>query len=401
MALTAFGLLVRRGVVEATLPDIAASFVWVVGGVIVTYFLYLIFWGGHDGAEKRKIVTIFWFAILATVFWSGFEQAGSSLNLFARDFTDRTIGRWEYPASYLQSVNAFFIVVFAPVFGWLWVWLAKRNANPSTPVKFALGLLWLAAGFLVVAWGAANATAENPASASWLVVMYFFHTVGELPLSPIGLSAVTKLAPARRLSQMMGLWFVATSLGNVVAGLVAGRLESLGAGAALQRGRHDHRRRRDRGAGRKPRLQAADGRREVGAGRSGGEGRPGPARSPRPTGRKPAYRSSRSPTKSPHATVLLRPSDSTTMPRLPSSTSLEPFKWRRLPSRSVTSAPSPTRSIRAIFENSTKNSAPAARPLSTSQLRASSRSHRTLPESSSPETVSTTPRSGRPPSKSP
>lgn len=227
MALTAFGLLVRRGVVEATLPDIAASFVWVVGGVIVTYFLYLIFWGGHDGAEKKKIVTIFWFAILATVFWSGFEQAGSSLNLFARDFTDRTIGRWEYPASYLQSVNAFFIVVFAPVFGWLWVWLAKRNANPSTPVKFALGLLWLAAGFLVVAWGAANATPENPASASWLVVMYFFHTVGELALSPIGLSAVTKLAPARRLSQMMGLWFVATSLGNVVAGLVAGRLESL------------------------------------------------------------------------------------------------------------------------------------------------------------------------------
>ena len=177
--------------------------------------------------EKRKIVTIFWFAILAAVFWSGFEQAGSSLNLFARDFTDRTIGNWEYPASLLQSVNAFFIVVFAPIFGSLWVWLSNRNANPSTPVKFALGLLWLAAGFLVVAWGAANATPDSPASASWLVVMYFFHTVGELTLSPIGLSAVTKLAPARRLSQMMGLWFVATSLGNVVAGLVAGRLESL------------------------------------------------------------------------------------------------------------------------------------------------------------------------------
>ena len=227
LVLAAFGLLVRQGTIAATLPDIAASFVWVVGGVIVTYFLYVFLWGGHDGQERKKIAAIFWFALLATVFWSGFEQAGSSLNLFARDFTDRTIGDWEYPASILQSVNAFFIVVFAPVFGWLWVWLANRNANPSTPVKFALGLLWLAAGFLVIAWGAANATPENPASASWLVVMYFFHTVGELALSPIGLSAVTKLAPARRLSQMMGLWFVATSLGNVVAGLVAGRLESL------------------------------------------------------------------------------------------------------------------------------------------------------------------------------
>lgn len=226
-ALAAFGLAVSRGVLNVTLTDIAAGFVWLIGGVIVFYFCFVIFLGGHDRVEKRKIVTIFWFAILAAVFWSGFEQAGSSLNLFARDFTDRTIGNWEYPASLLQSVNAFFIVVFAPIFGSLWVWLSNRNANPSTPVKFALGLLWLAAGFLVVAWGAANATPDSPASASWLVVMYFFHTVGELTLSPIGLSAVTKLAPARRLSQMMGLWFVATSLGNVVAGLVAGRLESL------------------------------------------------------------------------------------------------------------------------------------------------------------------------------
>ena len=226
-ALAAFGLAVSRGVLNVTLTDIAAGFVWLIGGVIVFYFCFVIFLGGHDRVEKRKIMTIFWFAILAAVFWSGFEQAGSSLNLFARDFTDRTIGNWEYPASLLQSVNAFFIVVFAPIFGSLWVWLSNRNANPSTPVKFALGLLWLAAGFLVVAWGAANATPDSPASASWLVVMYFFHTVGELTLSPIGLSAVTKLAPARRLSQMMGLWFVATSLGNVVAGLVAGRLESL------------------------------------------------------------------------------------------------------------------------------------------------------------------------------
>ena len=225
--LAGFGFLVYSGAVAVTLTWIAESLAWLILAVVVAYFLYVMFFGGHDATEQKKIVVIFWLALLATVFWSGFEQAGSSLNLFAQDFTDRTIGSWTYPASLLQSVNAFFIVIFAPVFGWLWGWLARRNANPSTPLKFGLGLLGLAAGFFVIAWGAANATPESPVSASWLIVMYFFHTAGELALSPIGLSAVTKLAPAGRVSQMMGLWFVATSLGNLIAGLVAGGLETL------------------------------------------------------------------------------------------------------------------------------------------------------------------------------
>ncbi len=227
LALVAFGVLVSQGSIPLTLPQIAGGLAWVIGGVVVVYFFYLMFFGGHTVVEKRKIGAIFWFALLAVIFWSGFEQAGSSLNLFAENYTDRTIGSWSYPASWLQSVNAFFIVCLAPVFGWLWVWLANRNRNPSTPVKFGLGLLGLAAGFFVIAWGAANATPDSPVSASWLIVMYFLHTVGELALSPVGLSAVTKLAPPNRISQMMGLWFVATSLGNVVAGLVAGRLEAL------------------------------------------------------------------------------------------------------------------------------------------------------------------------------
>ena len=227
VALVAFGFLVSNGTIPITLTQIAGGLAWVIGTVVVVYFVYLMFFGGHTVVEKKKIVAIFWFALLAVIFWSGFEQAGSSLNLFAENYTDRTIGSWSYPAEWLQSVNAFFIVCLAPVFGWLWVWLANRNANPSTAGKFALGLLGLAAGFFVIAWGAANATPESPVSASWLIVMYFLHTVGELALSPVGLSAVTKLAPPSRVSQMMGLWFVATSLGNVVAGLVAGRLEAL------------------------------------------------------------------------------------------------------------------------------------------------------------------------------
>lgn len=227
LGLVGFGYLVSSGEIPLSLTQIATGLAVLILVVVVVYFVYLMLLGGHDVVEKKKIVAIFWFALLAVLFWSGFEQAGSSLNLFAENYTDRTIGDWSYPASWLQSVNAFFIVCLAPVFGWLWVWLANRNANPSTAVKFALGLLLLAAGFFVIAWGAANATPDAPASASWLIVMYFLHTVGELALSPVGLSAVTKLAPPRRISQMMGLWFVATSLGNVVAGLVAGRLEAL------------------------------------------------------------------------------------------------------------------------------------------------------------------------------
>jgi POT family proton-dependent oligopeptide transporter len=131
------------------------------------------------------------------------------------------------PASFLQSVNALFIIIGAPIFGSLWVWLERRNANPSIPMKAGLGLLGLSAGFFVLAWGAANATPDNLVSPSWLVVTYFLHTVGELCISPIGLSAITKLSPARRVGQMMGVWFVGAALGNLFAGLVAGQLETM------------------------------------------------------------------------------------------------------------------------------------------------------------------------------
>jgi POT family proton-dependent oligopeptide transporter len=119
------------------------------------------------------------------------------------------------------------IVVLAPVFGWFWVWLARRNANPSIPVKFGLGLLGLAVGFLVLSWGAVNATPEAKVPMSWLIVTYFFHTCGELALSPVGLSSITKLSPAGRVGQMMGVWFVGASLGNVIGGRIAGTLETM------------------------------------------------------------------------------------------------------------------------------------------------------------------------------
>lgn len=221
------GGLIYTGTLPITIQQLAQSLGTVVVLLAVGFFVYLHVAGGLVGDEKKRLWVIFALFVFAALFWMGFEQAGSSMNLFAYELTDRTIGGWEMPASWLQNVNPFFIIVLAPVVGGLWVWLAKRNANPSIPVKFALGLFGLAAGFFVLAWGAANASATNLVSPAWLVVAYFFHTVGELCLSPVGLSSMTKLAPEGRMGQMMGIWFIASALGNLMAGLTAGQLETL------------------------------------------------------------------------------------------------------------------------------------------------------------------------------
>ena len=218
------GLLMSSGAIGLTLEGLAGSLGVTVVLLVAAFFAYIVFLGGHSAVEKKRLGVIAWLFVLAALFWSGFEQASTSLNLFARDLTDRDILGTVIPASTLQLINPLFIVIFAPVFGSLWVWLARRNANPSIPAKFALGLLGLAAGFFVLAWGSANATPENPVSPVWLVVTYFFHTCGELCLSPVGLSSMTKLAPRQRVGQMMGIWFVAAALGNLIAGLVAGQI---------------------------------------------------------------------------------------------------------------------------------------------------------------------------------
>jgi len=225
--LVTFGFLVSSGVLPLTLTEIATFLGSGILILVALYFIYLLGFAGHTKDEKKRIGAIIWLFLLSAIFWSGFEQAGSSLNLFGRDFTDRMVFGWEMPAGWLQSVNSTFIIILAPLFGILWIWLAKRSANPSIPMKFALGLLGLAAGFFVISWGAANSSAENPSPMAWLIVMYFLHTVGELCLSPVGLSSITKLAPVNRVGQMMGIWFVGTALGNLFAGLVAGQLETL------------------------------------------------------------------------------------------------------------------------------------------------------------------------------
>ncbi len=213
------------GVLRLSLLGVAQGASVTIAGVVVAYFAWIFLFGGLDRRERRRVAVIPVLVAAAAVFWSGFEQAGSSMNLFAERLTDRAVLGWEAPASWLQSVNPLFIIVCAPAFGALWLRLGARN--PSIPVKFACGLAQLGIGFLVLAWGATFAAEGGGVSPAWLVVTYFFHTTGELCLSPVGLSGVTKLSPKRFVGQMMGIWFMASALGNLLAGLVAGLIERL------------------------------------------------------------------------------------------------------------------------------------------------------------------------------
>jgi POT family proton-dependent oligopeptide transporter len=227
-AIAAAALLVAleaAGVLRLTLLGVAQSTGFFMAVLAVVYFSSVLLFGKLSATEKKRVVLIFVFFLAAVLFWSGYEQAGSSMNLFAERLTNRVIAGWEMPASWLQSVNPVFIIVFAPLVGSLWVWL--RSREPSTPAKMGYGLALLALGFLVLAWGAGFTGGGTKVSPMWLVVTYFLHTVGELCLSPVGLSSVTKLAPRRLVGQLMGTWFMGTALGNLIAGLAGGGFEGL------------------------------------------------------------------------------------------------------------------------------------------------------------------------------
>ncbi|MGK0409743.1 MAG: POT family proton-dependent oligopeptide transporter [Shewanella psychromarinicola] len=174
--------------------------------------------------ERDRIKVIMVMGLFTIIFWAGFEQAGGLMNLFTNDFTDRMIGSWEVPTTWFQSLNAMFIVIFAPVIAAIWIRLGKNE--PNSPVKFALGLVLLGVGFLFMIGAVLEMGGDASAKSSmwWLVGAYFFHTMGELCLSPIGLSMVTKLAPLRIASLMMGTWFLfiaaANKLGGVIGSLI-------------------------------------------------------------------------------------------------------------------------------------------------------------------------------------
>ncbi|MDX5319422.1 MAG: peptide MFS transporter [Bacteroidota bacterium] len=187
---------------------------------------YTIFTGTSGKNEWSKVSVIFILCFFNIFFWAGFEQAGGTFNLFAAENTNRMLFDWEIPASYFQSINAIAIFGFAPVFSFLWMRLSQVGKNPNTPVKFALGLLLLGLGFVVMSMANSAAAGGVLVSPLWLVAVYLIHTFGELCLSPIGLSMVTKLAPQKIVSVMMGLWFASTALANYMAGVLENLLHT-------------------------------------------------------------------------------------------------------------------------------------------------------------------------------
>jgi POT family proton-dependent oligopeptide transporter len=216
------------GVFTVNAPAVAARMRDVMLAIALLYFFYLFFLAGLTTDEKKRVAVIVVLFIFATIFWSAFEQAPTSLNLFARDFTDRTLFGWEVPTLWLQSVNSLFVITFAPIFAMVWVAMGQRGKNPSSPAKFAFGLFCAGLGFWVMVMAANQVVASGGAvkvSMMWLTVSYLLQTFGELALSPVGLSSMTKLAPRKFVGQMMGVWFMASALGNLIAGIVGGHVD--------------------------------------------------------------------------------------------------------------------------------------------------------------------------------
>ncbi|GAB4034819.1 peptide MFS transporter [Spirosoma gilvum] len=190
--------------------------------IAVSYFIYILVAGGLDAVEKKRVVVLFVFFMASALFWAGNEQQGSSLQIFADRYTDLNFFGWLMPSSWFQNLNPAFILIFSPVLASLWVFLANRKLNYTVPAKFATSLLLLGLAYVIMVIAAKLALTGGLISPIYLSFTYLFFTLGELFLSPVGLSAFSKLAPKRYTSQLMGLWFVGTSLGNLIAGLFAG-----------------------------------------------------------------------------------------------------------------------------------------------------------------------------------
>ncbi|GGN37348.1 oligopeptide:H+ symporter [Streptomyces fuscichromogenes] len=174
-----------------------------------------------DRAEQSKMSAYIWFFVAAAVFWMIYDQGGSTVSLFADASAKNTIFGWNFPVSWYQSVNPVMIMAFAPVFAWAWLAMARRGKEPSTAVKFAGGLVLIGASFFLFLAPLSIADGGHKAAAMWLVGIYFVQTVGELMLSPVGLSVTTKMAPAKYASQMMGVWFLAVTAGDATTGLLS------------------------------------------------------------------------------------------------------------------------------------------------------------------------------------
>ncbi len=192
---------------------------WLLGAFGLLLMLYVLFTAATklSAEERDRIFAAMFLISTSIIFWALFEQAGSSLNLF----TDRHVDRGEVPASVFQSINSIYIILLAPFFAAAWTWAGRKGAEPSAPMKFGLGVVQVGLGFLVLVWGARSVGLDVPTPVIFIFLVYLLHTTGELCLSPVGLSAMNRLAPTHMASLIMGVWFFASATGNYAAGRIA------------------------------------------------------------------------------------------------------------------------------------------------------------------------------------
>ena len=225
-AIVLVALLAMTGVLKLDPVVMAAGASWVMLALGVGYFAYLLFFAGLTAVERKRVLVMVALVAASVTFWAGYEQTGASMNLFADRYTDRHIFGWNMPTAWLQAVNPFFIIAFAPVFAALWIALGKRGRDLNAASKFGAGLILLGLGFIVMYFASQRVLTGALVSPTWLILTYLLHTFGELSLSPVGLSYMSKLAPPRFVGQVMGMWFLSMALGSNLAGQLSGQYDA-------------------------------------------------------------------------------------------------------------------------------------------------------------------------------
>jgi len=219
--------LTASGMIQLEPVAIAEAMTSVIIVCALGFFVYLMAFAGLDARERSRVVVAFLLIVASAFFWASFEQQPTSYNLFANDYTNRALFGWEVPTVWFQSLNAVFIILLGPLFGWLWPTLGRRGLEPSSATKFVMGLLFAAAGFGLMMLAARQVlVGDGLVSPLWITGSLLLLTLGEMCLSPVGLSTMSTLAPQRIRGQLMGLWFTSLALGNLVAGLIGGNVSA-------------------------------------------------------------------------------------------------------------------------------------------------------------------------------
>jgi POT family proton-dependent oligopeptide transporter len=224
--LAAAVLLALSGVVHVDAALLAAGASRAVSLLAVAYFVYLLFFAGLTGTERKRVLVMVALFAASVTFWAGYFQQGGSFNLFAARYTDMHILGWNAPPGVLQAADSLFVIILAGVFAALWLALGKRDRDPPAAAKFGVALLLLGCGFLVMYFAAGRVLAGHRVLSTWLICAYFLHVCGEMCISPVGLSNMSKLVPPRFLGQAMGMWFLSLALGGILAGQLTGQYDA-------------------------------------------------------------------------------------------------------------------------------------------------------------------------------